>query len=169
MPLSKDRHQRQDPAAGLFQTGTLQVPDSSLSFWQVEALQRLTAAEPILVTDDDRMSRLFYRALLDQEFGFGLMETPDPAEALRICQERPISLVISCLLKPTGMDMDGLTLVEMLKQDLDTRQIPLLVISASMNAQEIALHAGADAFLSKPCHPNQILHEVWMQLRPRLL
>ena len=169
MPLSHDRFQRLKPAAGLRQSGKAQLPESSLAAWQVEAMQRLTASEPILVTDDDRMSRTFYRTLLNQSFGFGLLDTPDPAEALGICQERPISLLISCLLKPTGTDMDGLMLIETLKQDFSTRQIPLLVISASMNAESIALHAGADAFLSKPCHPNQILHEIWTLLRLRLI
>jgi CheY-like chemotaxis protein len=144
-----------------------QVPQSTLADWQVDALQRLTQDAPLLVTDDDRMSRSFYQALLSQQFGFGLLETTNSSDALAICQTQPISLVISCLLKPQGMN--GLTLADAMKSDPLLREIPLLVISASQNARALALHAGADAFLSKPCHPNQILHEIWLLLRPHIL
>lgn len=144
-----------------------QVPQSTLADWQVDALQRLTKAAPLLVTDDDRMSRNFYDALLRQQFGFGLLETAHPNEALQLCQSQPISLLITCLMKPQSMN--GFALVESMKSDPLLRDIPLLVISASQQARQLALHAGADAFLNKPCHPNQILYEIWLLLRPQIL
>jgi CheY-like chemotaxis protein len=143
------------------------TPVGGLAAWQHQALQSLFAAEPILVTDDDHMSRTFYRALLQQQFGFQMLDTYDAAQALEICRAQPISLLISCLLKPPGMD--GFELAEHLKSNPATQQIPLLFISGSPHAEELILRAGADAFLAKPCHPYDILNKIWLLLRERVL
>jgi CheY-like chemotaxis protein len=143
------------------------TPGGGLAAWQHQALKSLTATEPILVTDDDHMSRTFYRALLQQQFGFQIIDTYDAAKAVDICRTQPVSLVISCLLKPPGMD--GFEMAEHLKSHSATRRIPLLFISGSPHAQDLILRAGADAFLAKPCHPYEILHQIWTLLRPRVL
>lgn len=143
------------------------TPANALAAWQIEALQNLTRAEPILVTDDDSMSRTYYRALLAHQFGLGMMDTWDPAEALNLCQKQPISLVISCLRKPSHLD--GLDLIENLRRIPHTRYLPILMITATQHTREIALAAGADAYLNKPCHPYEILQEIWTLLRGRVL
>jgi twitching motility two-component system response regulator PilH len=146
--------------------GFVPVP-AGLADWQIKALQKFTAGEPLLVTDDDVMSRKYYYALLAQTFGLKLIETWDPDEALRICRTQPIGLVISCIIKP--QTMDGLKLASDLRADSRTRAIPLLFITASANTRDLAYEAGADAYLSKPCHPNEILQEIWQLLRGRVL
>lgn len=140
---------------------------TGLATWQVEALQKLTHTAPLLVTDDDLMSRRFYRALLADTCGLTLIETGDPTEALKICQAQAVSLVISCIIKPTRMD--GLKLVSDLRASAETRAIPLMIVTAALNTRELAFEAGADAYLSKPCHPNEILQEIWRLLRNRAL
>jgi twitching motility two-component system response regulator PilH len=139
----------------------------ALAAWQIEALQKLTREKPLLVTDDDVMSRKFYHALLADTFGLGLIETGDPAEALRICQRQPVSLVITCIIKPARID--GIKLVSDLRASANLRTLPLLVITASQHTRELAFEAGADAYLSKPCHPNEILQEIWLLLRSHVL
>lgn len=140
---------------------------AGLMSWQIEALQKLTATAPLLVTDDDLMSRQYYRTLLAQTSGLTLLETWDPDEALRICHRQPISLVISCILKPATTD--GFKLVSDLRADPRTRAIPLLFITGTQHTRDLAFEAGADAYLSKPCHPNEILQEIWRLLRSRVL
>ena len=142
-------------------------PVASLAPWQINALQKLTVNNPILVTDDDQVTRTFYRALLSQQFGLRMVDTYDAAEALKICQTQPVSLLISCLLKPPGMD--GFELAEKLKANPVTCRIPLLFVSGSSHARDLALRAGADAFLDKPCHPYELLAEIWRLLRERAI
>jgi CheY-like chemotaxis protein len=138
-----------------------------LATWQIEALRKLTREKPLLVTDDDVMSRKFYRALLADTLGFGLTETGDPGEALRICQRQPVSLVITCIIKPARTD--GIKLVADLRGSPHLRTLPLLVITASQHTRDLALDAGADGYLSKPCHPNEIMQEIWRLLRSRAI
>ena len=129
-----------------------------LADWQVDALQKLTLQAPLLITDDDAMSRTFYRTLLADTIGLTLVET---------CHKQPISLIISCILKP--LSKDGFDLAVELRADPQTRQIPLLIITATMHTRELALQAGANAYLNKPCHPNEILQTIWHLLRDRAL
>ena len=138
-----------------------------LADWQISALQTFTMSHRLLVTDDDAMSRKYYRALLSETFGLGMIDTWDPQEALYICQTQPVALVISCIVKTTRMD--GLALIENMRKLSRTHFIPVLLISGSANIHELALQAGADAHLTKPCHPNEILQEIWLLLRGQVL
>ncbi len=148
-------------------TGTLPHQQTrsvaGLAGWQLEALQKLTAARPVVVTDDDWMSRKYYRALLAGACGLGVVDTWDPEEALRLCSAQPVSLLISCIMKP--VHKDGLTLASELRANPRTANVPLLIITATMNTREMALQAGADAYLNKPCHPSEILRTIWQLLR----
>jgi CheY-like chemotaxis protein len=151
---------------------SLPSPDASaiptgLADWQISALQIFTAAYPLLVTDDDAMSRMFYRALLVEQCGFRLIDTGHPDEALHLCQSQPVGLVISCIVKSASMD--GLDLIDNLRRLPQTHYIPVLLISGSVQLHELAAQAGADAYLTKPCHPNEILQEIWLLLRERVL
>lgn len=151
-PLAKPDHPATPPA---------------LATWQIDALRKLTREKPLLVTDDDVMSRKFYRALLADTVGLGLTETGDPGEALRICQRQPVSLVITCIIKPARID--GIKLLSDLRASPHLRTLPLLVITASQQTRDLAFEAGADGYLNKPCHPNEILQEIWRLLRSRAL
>jgi response regulator RpfG family c-di-GMP phosphodiesterase len=84
-----------------------------LSTFQLEQLRNFTASHPVLVTDDDTMSRALYRAIFDQ-YGLNLIETRSSADALHTCQTQPISLVISDIMKP---HMNGLEMLQMLRSN----------------------------------------------------
>ncbi len=132
--------------------------------WQLERLRIHTARYPLLVTDDDPMSRTLYRALFQHD-GLTHVDTRDSREALRICQMQPISLVISDIMKP---HMDGLEMLERLRTTPATQLIPLLFITGSSSLRDMAIQASANGFLTKPCHPNEILHEIWRLLQDKM-
>jgi CheY-like chemotaxis protein len=168
MPAHSTSHDTQPKRAAQTLSTTERASNPpALAAWQIEALKNLTREKPLLVTDDDVMSRKFYRALLADTFGLGLIETGDPGEALRICQRQPVSLVITCIIKPARID--GLKLVSDLRSNAHLRTLPLLVITASQHTRDLAFEVGADAYLSKPCHPNEILQEIWRLLRGQIL
>jgi twitching motility two-component system response regulator PilH len=138
-----------------------------LADWQISALQRFTIPNPLLIHEDDRMSRQFYRALLAQQFGLHVIEAWNPGEALGICQTRPVAMILSCMGKPN--QMAGLNLLTSLRSDARTRRLPFMFVTGSNFAQHLALEAGADAFLNKPCHPNDMLQTIWRLLRGHIL
>lgn len=131
-----------------------------LSTLQFEQLQDFTASHPVLVTDDDSMSRALHRAIFNQ-YGLNVIETRSSDSALEICQTQRISLVISDIMKP---HMDGLEMLQYLRADPRTEHIPLIFVTATTGTRDVAFQFGADAFIRKPFHPQDLLVEVWRLL-----
>ncbi|MBZ0170659.1 histidine kinase [Candidatus Methylomirabilis lanthanidiphila] len=106
------------------------------------------AGEKILIVEDNLMNRelvaitltaVGYR-VLEAEDGFGLLD--------RVKAERP-ALIIMDLQLP---QIDGFTLTRELKNDAETRAIPILVTSAFSRREDRmqAVEAGCNEFLTKP-------------------
>ena len=53
--------------------------------------------------------------------------------------------------------MDGMTVLAKLKQDRETRDIPVVMLSASLIDQHAALRAGANSFVVKPYSATNLL------------
>lgn len=136
---------------------------AALLTWQIQQLQAYTASYPILISDDETMSRTFYRSLF-QHHALTSLDTRDSREVLSICQQCGIGLVLSDIEQPY---MSGLAMLHELRQHPNTANIPVVFVSGSSDQRENALRAGADGFLSKPCHPNLILQEIWCCWRDR--
>ena len=135
-----------------------------LSTRQIQLLQIFTASRPILVSDDDPMSRLLYRSIFEHA-GLTHLETRSSSDALEICRKQPISVVISDILKP---HMSGLQMLEDLRQHPRTRYIPLIFVTGMVNTEDIAWQSGADGYLQKPFHPNALLVEIWHLLSNKI-
>ena len=111
----------------------------------------------ILFVDDDpfTLETLKKSVLL---FGHEAVLANSGGEALTLAATRSPDLMMTDMRLP---DMDGLTLVKYLQQDAATKDIAVVVLSASveMDIAELARSAGAKDFLSKPVRLN-ILQEV---------
>jgi DNA-binding response OmpR family regulator len=80
------------------------------------------------------------------------------ASALRLASR--VDIIVTGLLLPGHLD--GVSLIERLKSDATTREVPLVVVTAcaSTNERERAQRAGCDLFLTKPCEPDYLTREV---------
>ncbi len=90
--------------------------------------------------------------------GFHVIPAVDGVEALeKLANEIP-DLIITDLLMPR---MDGLKLVETLKQRDNLKQIPVLIFTAKATQENEAqgLQLGAVQYLKKPC-PTEFLLEI---------
>lgn len=81
----------------------------------------------ILVVDDDPNQRRLIRRLLRSYKRYRVFEARSGIEALKEVQEHPPDLVVADLMMP---EMDGLTLLEQLKWNENTAEIPVVVVSA---------------------------------------
>ncbi len=92
------------------------------------ALQRLDEqVTTIVVIDDNPIDSRLIRRLLQARKPYRVFEAHSAAEGLQIIKERLPDLVVSDLTMP---EMDGFTLLEELKKDPDTANIPVIVVSA---------------------------------------
>ena len=103
----------------------------------------------VLVVDDESNMRFLLRMVFESE-GFEVVEAHHGAAALERVKEEQPDLVVTDLMMPV---MNGRELVERLRGDAETAEIPILVVSANAN---IAV-AGADAALSKPFDIDALL------------
>ncbi len=102
----------------------------------------------ILVIDDSPANLKLLRVLLVGQ-GYRVVTAPDAVSALAEIHSALPDLILMDLQLP---GMDGLTLTRQLKEQPETRHIPIVAITAyAMKGDEIkARDAGCDAYVTKP-------------------
>jgi len=110
----------------------------------------------ILVVDDHADSRELVAAVLT-DVGAAIAEAATGGDALQRAWLQPYPhLVLIDLSLP---DCHGTDVVRMLKQDVRTRDIPVVALSASVMAadKERAAEAGCAEFIEKPVIPDTLI------------
>ena len=102
----------------------------------------------ILISEDDAKSRRVLQEALES-FGYSVVTTRDGAEALKEAEDGPFDLVLTDWVMPR---MDGLELCRALKSGLETRELPvaLLTTRQTQEDKDTAYATGVDALLTKP-------------------
>jgi len=110
----------------------------------------------ILVCDDDQ-DILEMLVLVLETYGYhAVAENNSPNLFNAIKKEHP-GLVIIDLWMPL---MSGDEVVKQLRKSPETADLPVIVISASMDGQETADNAGANHFISKPFDILNLINKV---------
>jgi CheY-like chemotaxis protein len=106
------------------------------------------AAPLVLLADDNDDTRAMYGVLLSSN-GFRVQLAADGAAALSAAGEQP-DVIVMDLAMP---GLNGWEATRRLKTDEATRHIPIIVLTAHAldHYRDVAVAAGCDAFLSKPC------------------
>jgi two-component system, OmpR family, phosphate regulon response regulator PhoB len=108
----------------------------------------------VLVVDDEPDVLLLCRLNLQQR-GHEVLEAPEGTRALELARERHPDVIVLDLMLP---GIDGYDVLESLKQDEQTSDIPVLVLTAkSLHADRERSHGlGASKFLTKPFLPSEL-------------
>jgi two-component system phosphate regulon response regulator PhoB len=108
----------------------------------------------VLVVDDEPDVLLLCRLNLQQR-GHELLEASNGTTALELARERHPEVIVLDLMLP---GMNGYEVLETLKQDERTSDIPVLVLTAkSLRADRERSHRlGAAGFLTKPFLPSEL-------------
>ncbi len=117
----------------------------------------------ILVVDDNRLHRVMAAAVL-REGGYETAEAEDGLEALaKIASENPDLIVLDRVMPR----MDGTEVCQRLKDDAFTQHIPVLMLTSldATSDKVEGLKRGADGYLTKPFHPEELLATVEALLR----
>lgn len=102
----------------------------------------------ILVVEDNEANRGLLATLL-QRSGHTVIMAENGIEALKIMKEKSPDVVLLDIMMPK---MDGYQVLEKMKEDIELRDIPVLVISAvdDMDSVVKCIELGADDYLYKP-------------------
>src|SRR5437588_5521091 len=108
----------------------------------------------ILVCDNETILRDLVRASLDGN-GYRLIEARDGDEAVALARTAQPDLILLDMMMPgrSGIDVLG-----ELRRDPKLGTTPVIMLTARAQAEdrEIAEHAGADFFLTKPFSPLEL-------------
>ena len=109
------------------------------------------SARQILIVEDERPIREMIAFALKRA-GFEVHEAEDCRSArLLLADQRPDLLLVDWMLP----DMSGLELTRLLKRDRETRELPVIMLTArAEEADKVAgLEGGADDYITKPFSP----------------
>ncbi len=112
----------------------------------------------VLVIDDDRDIRAVAKTSLELVGGFRVILAESGRRGVTIAHETRPDAVILDLMMP---DMDGRSTLAQLKQDAETATIPIIMLTAKVQADKQELMArGAAGVLVKPFDPMQLSAQV---------
>jgi two-component system KDP operon response regulator KdpE len=114
----------------------------------------------VLVADDEqRITKLVSMALTDE--GFRVVTAASGEEALAKAEEVRPDIVLLDIVMP---DLDG---IEVMRQVRQIRPVPIILLTARGSASDKAkgLDQGADDYIAKPFHPDELAARVRAVLR----
>lgn len=115
----------------------------------------------ILIIDDEPVISEMLTAILEKDYT--TISADNSFTALSLAKEESPDLILLDINMPL---FDGHELCRLLKQAHETRQIPIIFITARSSTEEesIGLEAGAADYITKPITPNIVLARVRIQI-----
>lgn len=116
----------------------------------------------ILIVDDTKTNIDVLLDLLNQEYD--LIVALDGKNAIQIVQEDNIDLILLDIMMP---NMDGYEVCSVLKQGDDTKDIPVIFITAKTDEESLekAYEAGGLDYVTKPFKPRELTARIKTQIR----
>jgi CheY-like chemotaxis protein len=109
----------------------------------------------ILIADDDS-AILEAMTLMVGDEGYDVTSTADGQTMENVYKLKPDLVLLD--IRMAGVD--GRDICRQLKNQKSTKNIPIIMISANKDAEEIAKEAGADDFITKPFQMDDLLEKV---------
>ncbi|MDN3560825.1 response regulator [Vreelandella neptunia] len=130
--------------------------------WQLEGITDHQEAPRILVVEDDKDVAKLLSIMLN-DAGYQVDTASTGAEALNRLKQTHYDLISLDLMLP---DTDGLDIIRLLRQQPDTADIPIVVVSAKMEQGRLAINGDATNidWLAKPIDQKQLIGIVQQQL-----
>jgi two-component system chemotaxis response regulator CheY len=109
----------------------------------------------VLLVEDSATMRSLLASTLEEIAGLRVVAVGTGFEALKALPQQPIDLIITDINMP---DINGLEVVNFVKNHPDYRTIPLIIVSTEQGKADIqkGLSLGASAYIPKPFIPDEL-------------
>lgn len=121
-------------------------------------MKNLASEYTVLIVDDVPTNVMLVQAILKKE-GYTLLTTDSGAKALRLAQDKHPNLILLDIMMP---EMDGYEVLQHLKSNPDTNDIPVIIMSALSDMQSIVkgYQLGATEYVTKPFQREELVKRV---------
>jgi adenylate cyclase len=118
----------------------------------------------ILIVDDNDDNRFTLRLLLETDGHERIVTASGGHEAISLLNSEKFSLVLLDLMMP---DLNGDEVLAVIKNNPDTRDIPVVMISADTDTEKVSkcIELGADDYLPKPFNPTILRARIGAAMR----
>ncbi len=115
----------------------------------------MKAKKQILIADDDH-AILEAITLILNEAGYDVQTTLDGGTVIEMSEDFPDLLLLDIWMS----GVDGREVCLAWKKQDKTKNIPIIIVSANKDTEQIAKDVGADDFISKPFDMDMLLEKV---------
>lgn len=113
---------------------------------------------------DDEIAVLRSTAMLLSDMEFDVLETGEHTEVLALARRHRPDVILQDVRMP-GLDLPAL--IQQLRADSATSGIPIVLFSASMDLDEVAVNVGAADAIEKPFRPRDLMAVIARATAPR--
>jgi DNA-binding response OmpR family regulator len=115
-------------------------------------------SQTILVVDDDPVSCRLTQSVLTAR-GYQVVATVDASQGLEMAMKQAPALIILDVMLPI---INGYNFCRLMKSEKECRRIPIILLTSRANEEDrrIGVEAGANEYLVKPFHTEELLAKV---------
>jgi response regulator RpfG family c-di-GMP phosphodiesterase len=130
--------------------------------------EKANSEKPLILAVDDEEMNLELLEILMIPLGYQVEKAKNGKEALEKIAERSPDIILLDVMMP---GMDGFEVCRILKEDEKTRDIPVVMVTAlnQIENKVTGIETGADDYLIKPFHRNELIARVKSLLKVRTL
>jgi CheY-like chemotaxis protein len=124
-----------------------------------------TKMSRILIVEDNQMNRDMLSRRLTRK-GFEVLLATDGSEGVSLARSAAPDVILMDMRLPT---MDGWTAARLLKSKTDTRDIPIIALTAHamQGDRDKALDVGCDEYETKPVNLSRLLDKIEALIKPQ--
>ena len=126
-------------------------------------IEKIGAGKTILVLEDDPSVQMLVRKALSM-YGFQVTVAEDGLDGLMKLEQLKPDLIIADMMMPR---LDGMAFVKAIKSHSDTRQIPVIFLTAKSDPKSMieGINVGARFYVTKPFQIDDLIAKVQKALR----
>ena len=119
----------------------------------------MNSTKKIMIVDDDE-GILDALSMMLQYKGYEVVTCTNGNTILAMQQDYPDLLLLDIWMS----GIDGRNVCRQLKEKIQTKKIPIIMISASKDIERSAIDSGADDFLAKPFEMNELIKKIELNI-----
>jgi DNA-binding response OmpR family regulator len=133
--------------------------DPLKSYEKGKAMTDLPASKRTVIVVDDSPDLVEIVRLTLEEKGFNVRCAYNSSQLFADMEEQTPDLIILDIMMP---EMDGLEVLTRLKENPDTKSIPVILLTAKVQYEDVlgGYKAGADYYITKPFTSTQLLEGI---------